>query len=934
MVLKIEVSKKIESAEEKNLLLDLRNEGFHVKKIKINKIYYLKGELSKDKGKIENFLIDPLTEQVYNDSPKNPWIEIRYNPGVTDPEAEWVKKSLREIGIKVEDVHIGKRYIFFTSLSKENIKKIAKEFLYNSLIQHIASENEEVFPSHPIYRFKLLTLDILNLSSDDLLKLSEEKGWHLSLAELTAIKKYFEKLKRAPTDIEIETIAQTWSEHCKHKTFKGTVIFDGKKIRIFEDLIKYVTEKLSLPWCLSVFKDNSGVVEFDEYHGITFKVETHNHPSAIEPYGGAATGVGGVIRDCLGTGVGAKPILNTDVFCFAMPDFPKQNLPEGVLHPLRILKGVVRGVRDYGNRMGIPTASGAIIFDNRFLYNPLVYVGTVGIIEKRNIKKSIKKGQSIYLVGARTGRDGIHGATFSSAPLKDKTKAKYGSAVQIGNPIEEKILRDFILKAAEKNLIEAITDCGGGGLSSAIGEMTRENGAEVYLDRVPLKYTGLSYTEIWISESQERMVIFTTREKEIEKLAREFNIECTKIGKVTDTKKLILFYKNHRVCEIDMEFLHEGIPYPVKKAKLKPREKEEDITLIKNQKKALLWILSHPSIASKEWVIRQYDHEVGARTVLKPLSEKDAPQDAVVLKPFHYSNRGIAVAKGINPLYGLKDPYRMAQIAVDEVVRNLLCVGGMLDRIALLDNFCAGDADDPYILGEVLRTAEGLKDIALIYKTPFISGKDSLNNFFVIKDKKINIPTTILISGITIVPDVSEIITSDFKGEGNPVYIIGKTAEETGGSMIAMYDKKYGKNVPKVYPLEFLNNYKKIERAIRKKLVLSLHDVSEGGIGVAISEMCLGGKKGIEIDTTKILLRENVRRDLLIFSESAGRIIAEVPKDKKEEFEEEMKGSDFSLIGWVKEDPKIYFKNGEFSFKILLKEVEKAWKEGLTKRIK
>lgn len=935
MIKKIEVCKKIKDAYEDILLNDIKQEGFEVKKVKITKVYYLKGKLSpKELKKVIHILVDPLVEEVCSERKNRKSIEIRYNPGVTDPEAEWLKKSLLESGIKIMDINISHKYTFKGRVGKDEMMKIAREFLYNPLIQHIASEDEEVFPSHPKYKFKLIKTDIFSYPPSQLLRISEEKGWYLSLDELERIKKYFEKVKRVPTDVEMETIAQTWSEHCKHKTFRGIIILGNKKVRIFDDMIKNVTESLKLPWCLSVFSDNSGVVEFDEEYGITFKVETHNHPSAIEPYGGAATGVGGVIRDCLGTGVGAKPILNTDVFCFAMPDISLKEIPADILHPKRILKGVVRGVRDYGNRMGIPTASGAIFFNNHFLYNPLVFVGTVGLIKKRNIKKEVKEGQKIYLVGAKTGRDGIHGATFSSAPLKDKTRTKYGSAVQIGNPIEEKVLRDFILLAAEKNLIEAITDCGGGGLSSAIGEMTANTGARVHLDKVPLKYTGLSYTEIWISESQERMVIFTTKGEKLKKLAQEIGIECTEIGEVTGNKKLLLFYKDHKVGELDMEFLHHGIPYPKKTAYIKPRVKEEELPRIPDQRDALIWILSHPTVASKEWVIKQYDHEVGGRTFLKPLSKNDAPMDAVVLKPLYYSDKGIAVSEGLNPLYGLYDPYRMGCAVVDEVVRNLLCVGGVLERIALLDNFCAGDAQDPYILGELTKTAEGLKDTALFYRIPFISGKDSLNNFFVLQNKKINIPTTILVSGVTIIPDVSNVISSNLKREGNLIYIIGETAEETGGSMIALYKNKYGKNVPKVLHQAFIRNYKKLENAIRKGLVSSLHDISEGGIGVAICEMCIGGKRGVELNLSNIPLRSNVRDDLLLFSESQGRIIAEVSEENKKDFEEEMQGASFALIGKVRKDNLIIFENKNFSFTIKVEEVEKAWKNGLTKRIK
>ncbi|HID32068.1 MAG TPA: phosphoribosylformylglycinamidine synthase, partial [bacterium (Candidatus Stahlbacteria)] len=499
----------------------------------------------------------------------------------------------------------------------------------------------------------------------DLLEISNRLGLALNQSEMERIKDYFSKIGRDPTDIELETLAQTWSEHCIHKTFNGQIEFQG---RVYQNLIREtifaVEEELNPDWCLSVFHDNSGVVGFDDEFGVCFKVETHNHPSALEPYGGAATGIGGVIRDILGTGQGARPILSTDVFCFGEPDVGYEDLPEGVLHPKRIIVGVVGGVRDYGNRMGIPTSSGAVFYHPSFLSNPLVYCGCVGIIPRQCVMKRLAPDDRVILIGGKTGRDGIHGVTFASQEL-DSESQSLSSCVQIGNPIEEKKMLDLIIKARDLGLIESITDCGGGGLSSAVGEMGKKLGVEVYLERVPLKYSGLSYTEIWISEAQERMVI-AVRPENVEKIIKLFNeehVDAVEIGRFTSDKILRLYYNGNRVGELDMDFLHKGVPKIERKGIWERKERLTRPEQIPDLYEVFLKVLGSYNIASKEWIIRQYDHEVQGRSVVKPLVGEfaDGPSDAVVVRPRLGRNQVIAIGCGLCPKYGLINPYKMSE---------------------------------------------------------------------------------------------------------------------------------------------------------------------------------------------------------------------------------------------------------------------------------
>jgi len=739
----------------------------------------------------------------------------------------------------------------------------------------------------------------------------------LNLVEMKTIQEYFRRLGREPTDIELESLAQTWSEHCVHKTLKSQVEMnlEGRLIH-FDNLLKETvfkaTQELAKPWCISVFADNAGVIEFDEQSAVCFKVETHNHPSALDPYGGAATGIGGVIRDPMGTGLGARPIANTDVFCFGRPDKKLDEVPKGVLHPRRIMRGVVSGVRDYGNRMGIPTVNGAIYFDDRYMANPLVYCGNLGVMDKSKAFKHPQSGNLIVVVGGRTGRDGIHGATFSSGQMTHEHETIFSHAVQIGNAITEKKMLDVLLQANEAGLYEAITDCGAGGLSSAVGEMGEKLGAEVDLDKVPLKYTGLSYTEIWISEAQERMVIAVKPEnlQAIQKIFAGENVEATVIGRFTDDRKLRLRYNGLQVGELDMDFLHNGVPKYRRRASWKnPKLYEPTLPEKNGYTDELLRLLSSYNIASKEWVIRQYDHEVQGGSVIKPLVgiANDGPSDAAVVQPKYTSPKGIAISCGMNPLYGDIDPYWMALAGIDEAIRNLICVGGRADRIALLDNFCWARCTDPEVLGSLVRAAQACYDGAIAFQAPFISGKDSLNNEFVCEDGSlIRIPPTLLISAMSIVDDIDRCVTMDLKRPGNLLFVVGRTNNELGGSHYYKENGHTGANVPKLDLTTAPQIAARIASAIAEGLVTSCHDCSEGGLAVALAEMAFAGGLGIEANLRGLpRSKDCFRTDAQLFSESNSRYIVEVTPENFDAFAKKMLNLPFGQIGTVTETPRL-----------------------------
>lgn len=933
-----------------------------VREVSFIQVYILEGDLTLDivKKICDELLVDRIA-QVYSvneqslqsGNSKNEFVvEIAHNPGVMDPVEDSALKGIKDLGItQVSGFKTAKKYIIKGELTPAQLKTISEKLLFNKLIQHVVKtpSQESTHISTLNYNFKLTLVDLINATDEKLEELSKKGQLFLNIKEMQWIKSYFKKLGRNPTDCELETIAQTWSEHCMHKTFRGKITYSEKvkdktariKAKNINGLLKStimkVTKELNKPWCVSVFKDNSGIIKFDDNYNVCFKVETHNHPSALEPFGGANTGIGGVIRDPMGTGLGAKPILNTDVFCFGNPDYPFSKLPQGTLHPKRVMKGVVSGVRDYGNKMGIPTVNGAVLFHDKFIGNPLVYCGTVGILPKDKSFKLVSSGELVVVVGGRTGRDGIHGATFSSGELTHESETVSSGAVQIGNPIQEKKMLDVILKARDENLYTAITDCGAGGLSSAVGEMGAETGARVDLDKVPLKYSGLSYEEIWISESQERMVLSVTKENisKLENLFAQENVEATVIGEFTDTKKLELYYKGNLVCNLDMDFLHQGPPKIEKKAVfISPKYKEPKFISPKNLKPHLLKLLSHYDICSKEWIIRQYDHEVQGGSVLKPLSGivNDGPSDAAVARPVLGSNKGIIVSNGINFRFGFIDPYWMAASCIDEALRQIISVGGSLNEVAILDNFCWGNPDKPDRLGGLVRTSYGCYDIAKAYGVPFISGKDSLYNEFTINNKSIAIPGTILISAIAVMEDVTKTVSAYAKQPGDLVYVVGNTFEELGGSHYFDLFGEVGNNVPKVYPQESKKVFAALSRASSQKIIKAMHDCSEGGIAVAAAEMAFAGGLGMDIFLSEVPYNgKKVRNDFVLFSESNSRFIVEVEKRHQKEFESILKGLPYGLVGCISKEKefKVLGLDGKACIKADINQLKEAWQKPL-----
>ncbi len=837
----------------------------------------------------ESFVIEPVDR---SNREAVSIVHVLPKPGVTDPEAESARSILTEMGFHVDQVRSIRTYRLKGPL--EALPRLIRRVLANEAVEQAvvgALPFDRLGLGHP-YRFQLVTVPIRAMDDEALLATSRQGQLSLNRDEMRAIQDHFRGLGRDPTDCELETIAQTWSEHCSHKTLKGRIELQaGDQHRVYENLLKETifaaTKELeksgAIDWLVSVFHDNAGVIRFDDEHDVCFKVETHNHPSAIDPYGGSNTGLGGVIRDVLGTGLGAKPIANTDVFCVADPDMSPEDFPPGVIHPRRLLKGVVAGVRDYGNRMGIPTVNGALVIDPGYLANPLVYCGTVGVLPRGMSVKQVLPEDRIVAIGGRTGRDGIHGATFSSVELTSESEEVSGGAVQIGDAIVEKRVLDVIIRARDAGLFHAITDCGAGGFSSAVGEMGAELGAEVELTQAPLKYEGLSYTEIWISEAQERMVLAVPPDRldALVKLCCEEGVEATDLGRFVPTGRLTLRYHDQVVGDLSMDFLHEGRPKVTRRALHQPVPFQEVSTASAGDLAAdLLAILSTRDVASKEWIVREYDHEVQARTVIKPLVGvgEDGPSDAAVVLPVRGSTRGLAIACGINPRYGALDPYAMAACVIDEAIRNAVAVGADPARIALLDNFCWGNPERPETLGHLVRAAEACRDLSLAFRTPFISGKDSLYNEYVHEGKTRAIPGTLLISAIGIVPDVRRCVTMDLKGPGNFLVLVGVTRAELGGSLWAQVRGAAGGRVPRVEPADALTTFQRVHQAILRGWVRSCHDLSEGGLAVALAEMALAGDLGAVVELTKVPSdAEAKEHDVhLLFSESPSRFLLEV----------------------------------------------------------
>lgn len=892
-------------------------------------------------------------------------VNVLPKPGVMDPVAASTISAARDIGFDVQTVRTMRKY-WISGVDEATFQTICRRALSNDSIEQVVAGPLEMeqLDVGAAYEFQLVRVPIRSLSDDELETLSREGQLYLTLVEMQTIRDHFVSLQRDPTDIELETIAQTWSEHCSHKTLAGRIHYRGVGAdgtpggdeRQYDNMLKEtifaatqsIRKRLGEDdWCVSVFKDNAGVVTFDDDFHACFKVETHNHPSALEPYGGANTGIGGVIRDPMGTGMGAKPVCNTDVFCFAPPDTPADQLPPGVLHPRRVMKGVVAGVRDYGNRMGIPTVNGAVYFDKRYLGNPLVYAGNVGMIPVGMEEKRVHPNDLIVAIGGRTGRDGIHGATFSSAELTSESESLSGGAVQIGNAITEKMVLDVLMQARDRGLYHAVTDCGAGGFSSAVGEMGEDVGAEVWLEKAPLKYEGLSYTEIWISEAQERMVLAVPRDKwdELRELCESEGVEAAILGEFKPTGDLHLTYHGETVGNVSMKFLHDGRPPVIRDAVYDPPAVTPlDLPTSEpadTHRQTLLKILSSLNVASKHWVIRQYDHEVQGGSVVKPLvgPQCDGPGDAAVIRPLLGSRRGLVISCGMNPHYGDFDTYHMAASAIDEAMRNAVAVGADPSKIAILDNFCWGYTDRPETLGSLVRAAIACQDVAVELGTPFVSGKDSLNNEFSYHDadgnkQTISIPPSLLISAMGQIDDVSLAVTMDAKEAGNAVFLVGTTKDELGGSHYCLAQNLSGGNVPTVDVPVAKATFAAVHQAISARLVRACHDLSEGGLAAAATEMAMAGGLGMELDLDAAaeISAEGLSDTSLLFSESNSRFLIEVPVELVDQLQPIFRahGVQATRVGTITADGKLTVKrSGADVVDIEIAAAKLAWQKPL-----
>ncbi|MDL1955637.1 MAG: phosphoribosylformylglycinamidine synthase subunit PurS [Candidatus Desulfofervidus auxilii] len=960
--------------------------GIPVEEVKTVFVYTVDADLTREEIEIiaNGPFSDPIIQNYSIDRPlitDFDWmIEIGFKPGVTDNVGKTAKEAIEwrlSRSLKPEEgVYTSTLYLLKGNLTEKDTERIAVELLANTLIHRYRIVSREkwdgsvwlyipkvILPKEPEVKKYNLNL----MSDEELIALSKNRLLALDLKEMKTISEYFAQteviaerkkvgLDERITDVELESIAQTWSEHCKHKIFNGIIHYtdeNGKTIIIdslFDTYIRRSTEEIrkakgEKDFCLSVFKDNAGVIKFNDEWNLVFKVETHNSPSALDPYGGALTGIVGVNRDPFGTGKGAKLIFNTDVFCFASPFYDKP-LPPRILHPRRIFEGVREGVEHGGNKSGIPTVNGCIVFDNRYLGKPLVYCGTGGIMPAKinnepSYMKQAKPGDLIVMVGGRIGKDGIHGATFSSEELHEGSPV---TAVQIGDPITQKKMFDFLLIARDRGWYNSITDNGAGGLSCSVGEMAKESGgAELYLDKAPLKYAGLDPWEIFVSESQERMTLAVPPEhiEEFLTLAKKMDVEATVLGKFTDTGKFHVLYKGKTVLYLDMHFFHNGVPKKEMVARWKPpKHPEPDFPCPKDLTETLKVMLGRLNICSKEGVVRQYDHEVQGGSVLKPLVGKynDGPSDAAVIRPLLESYEGIVISNGICPRYSDIDTYHMTACALDEAIRNAICVGGDLNHMATLDNFCWCDPilsektpDGDYKLAQLVRANQALYDYTTAYGVPCISGKDSMKNDYRIGDIKISIPPTILFSVIARIEDVRKVVSMDVKRPGDLIYILGMTYDELGGSEYFAEHGFIGNNVPKVNAKTAKRLYLNLHDAIMEKIIASCHDCSDGGLGVALAESAFAGGLGMEIDLRNVPYEGEKRNDYILFSESQSRFIVTIHPEYKEAFESFMTDCVFAQIGQVRDDEQFIVKgiNGETIIKTDIYVLKEAWKNTL-----
>ena len=930
-----------------------------------------------------------LVNEIYQSTIYKSFIAVAQLPGVTDDEGisaqmAWVDYFNKEADVNTQHIFSQKVYYFENHIPEEALQKIAVRLLGNPLINKFSighSDNSGIFNWEPYMPKVIMTADDtvnlinIDLSDDALVKLSKEMVLALNLQEMKAIVDHYNDpsiiadreqkgLSKQPTDCEMEILGQTWSEHCKHKEFNAIIHYKNKETgeeitinSLFKTFIKGTTsvvqsslEENKNDWLVKVFSDNAGVVKATDDRLFVWKVETHNSPSALDPYGGAITGILGNNRDPLGTGVGGgKLLFNTNVLCFGPPSYDKPLL-KGQLHPRQIMEGVVSGIEDGGNKSGVPTVNGSIVFDERYSGKPLVYCGTGALMPydyngKASWEKPIDHGDRILVVGGRVGKDGIHGATFSSIEIDEHSPS---SAVQIGSPITQKKVSDFMVKACALGLVKCSTDNGAGGLSSSIGELaTISGGAIVQLDRVPLKYAGLKPWEIFVSESQERMSLVIEQDcvEPLMNLAKDMEVELTDIGSFTNSGYLDVRFGTKQVAYLQMDFLHEGVPQKIMYAEWEKPVLKEPKLHIDNHESILKDLLGSLNICSRESILRQYDHEVKGRTIIKPLMGErgTSPQDAAVMRFGFDSFEGVAVSNGILPRYGDIDAYEMSAGAFDEAVRQIISVGGTLPNLSandgvfwsVNDNFCVPDSefhpennpDGKMKLAKLVQMCQGLYDMATYFDIPLTSGKDSMKNDFKAEGVKISVPPTILYSMTAKVNDVRNTITSDFKKAGDIVYQLGETYNELGASELYKLFGVLGANVPVVRKEKAKELYISCTNANKDRLILSSHDMSDGGLVVTLAESCIGTSLGVDIDLKG--LNSQLDDATLMYAESHSRFIVSVSPENVAAFEAVMKNRAYK-IGVVTQTPSLVIRSGGTTIlNVAVSELEESWKNGL-----
>lgn len=859
---------------------------------------------------LTDLLVDPLLQTGTWDTPTAHGVEITLLPGVTDTAGAAVIAAAHRIGIAVTAASVGRRLDMDVPAGSDAVTEFVERVVTNPVVERWQPGPAEPPLDTPAdIRHRSTVIPMRDLGDEALRRLSDERGLALDPAELAVIRDHFTLLGRDPSDVELETLAQTWSEHCAHKTFRAriTVVDDtgapiGERSPLLAAL-RDCTSDIGAPYVRSAFVGNAGVVGFVGDETIALKAETHNHPSAIEPFGGANTGVGGVIRDVLG--MAHRPIAVTDILCFGPADTDPASVPDGALHPSRIIDGVIDGVADYGNKIGLPTIAGAVWHHPAYTTNPLVFAGCVGRSTTWRPPVPPEPGDRVVVLGGRTGRDGVRGATFSSATMDATTGSVAGASVQIGDPITEKLLIDALVGA--ENLYRAITDCGAGGLSSAVGEMADGVGADVDLDRVPLKYPGLEPWEIWLSEAQERMVVAVPVEHVGELLGRcvAAGVEYTDIGAFTGDGRLVVRTGGDVVVDLDTGFLHDGRPTREMSATLPRPDRAPLARHVDDPAAVLLELLAHPNLRSRADVVHRYDHEIGGATVVRPLIGRagDAPADGVALVDPE-ANHGIAIGIGMNPLFGIADPEWMAWAATDEAIRNIVAVGADPDQVALLDNFSFGDPRRSTTMGDLVAAVDGCTAAARAFAAPFVSGKDSLNNEYTGPNgARHAVPPTLVITAVAHVDDVERLVTPEPGGPGDVVILVGHTRPEFGGSHL---DLVRPTAVPVTGPgsvpapdTDAPARYRRLHTAIRDGLVTGCHDLAEGGLAVAIAEMCIAGRLGARLDVLG-----HADTTTALFAESNGRLLITVRPDDVAAVTARL-GDDATVLGEILTEPTL-----------------------------